>query len=98
MPETPIAELRAMPAAELAQRILQARQELAAMRLKAGQGALERPHEIAARRREIARMMTVLNEQPRGAGAPAAGGSSRTPAKAARSTARRTRRQPAKTR
>jgi ribosomal protein L29 len=105
MAASAMSELRGLPEAELRQRIRQSRQELAAMRLRASQGALERPHEIGARRREIARLMTVLNELgQRAAGASAAPSSPRPvkPAKpvrqAARGATRTPRRQPAKTR
>lgn len=58
-------ELRGMPEAELRQKIDEAKNELAAMRLKASQGTLEQPHQIQTRRREIARMLTIINEQAR---------------------------------
>ena len=60
-------EWQGLPDAELQQRILQSRQELASLRLRASQGALERPHEIRQRRRDIARMLTVLNQAHRSA-------------------------------
>lgn len=60
-------EFRATPAAELRQQASQTRRELDALRLKARQGALEQPHRIRQLRRDLARMLTVLNEQERSA-------------------------------
>jgi len=56
-------EFRALPAAELRQRVSQTRQELDTLRLKARQGALEQPHRIRQLRRDLARILTVLREQ-----------------------------------
>ena len=58
-----IQELRGEAEAELRQKIDQSRKELAALRLRGSQGALEQPHQIPALRRNIARIMTVLREQ-----------------------------------
>ena len=58
-----IQELRGEAEAELRQKIDQSRKELATLRLRASQGALEQPHQIPALRRNIARIMTVLREQ-----------------------------------
>ena len=57
-----IKELRAMPEAELRQRLAQTRKDLSALRLKARQGAVEHPHRIRQTRRDIARMLTALRE------------------------------------
>ena len=56
-------ELRSLPAAELAQRATQWRQELRDRRLKASQGNPEQPHRIRQLRRHIARAMTVRRQQ-----------------------------------
>jgi ribosomal protein L29 len=69
---TSLSELRGMPEAELRQRISQAHQELAHLKVRASQGALERPHEVQSRRKDIARMLTIINEQARNAPAKAA--------------------------
>ena len=60
-----VAELRGVSDEELRQRIGQARKELGLMRVKAGQGVVEQPHLIPALRRDIAKMMTILNEARR---------------------------------
>ncbi len=63
MAEAKIQELRSEAEAELQQRIDQARKELATLRLRGSQGALEQPHQIPLLRRGIARMLTVLRER-----------------------------------
>ncbi len=60
-----ISELRGVSDEELTQRIAQARKELGTMRVKAGQGVVEQPHLIPALRRDIAKMLTILNEARR---------------------------------
>ena len=55
-------ELRGVPPAELSQRVEQTRREIGAIRLKGKQGVLEQPHRIRLMRRDMARMLTVLNE------------------------------------
>ena len=74
MPRTKVSELRGVSEAELRQRIAENRKEIAAIRLKGSLGAIEQPHRIEQMRRDIARMLTVINEQSRGAvaSAPAA--------------------------
>ena len=63
MAGTPVKELRGLPEPELHQRINQLRRELDSLHLRASQGLLEHPHEIGIKRREIARMFTVIAEQ-----------------------------------
>lgn len=55
-------DLRAIPEADLRQRVAEMRKELTVLRLKARQGAVEQPHRIRMMRRDIARMLTVLRE------------------------------------
>ena len=57
-------ELRTLPAAELAQRVTQWRQELRDLRLKAAQGSSEQPHRIRQLRRNLARAFTVQHQHP----------------------------------
>ncbi len=57
---TSMSELQAMPEAELRTRLAEVRKELAALRLRAKQGAVEQPHRIREIRREIARALTLL--------------------------------------
>ena len=59
-----IGELRAMPEGELQQKLADVRKELRDLRLKARQGQLDQPHRIAFLRRDIARMLTLLREEP----------------------------------
>ena len=63
MAGTKIQELRGEAEAELRRKIEQSRKELATLRLRGSQGALEQPHQIPTLRRNIARIMTVLREQ-----------------------------------
>ena len=62
---TSVSELRSLPAVELTQQIAQRRTELAGLRRKARQGALEQPHRIRLLRREIARLLTLVREAER---------------------------------
>ena len=55
-------EFRALPAAELRQRVAESKKELQTFRIKARQGALEQPHRVRQLRRDVARMLTVLQE------------------------------------
>jgi large subunit ribosomal protein L29 len=57
-------ELRSLTAPELSQRVIQWRQELRDLRLKAAQGNVEQPHRIRQLRRNIARALTVQHQQP----------------------------------
>lgn len=56
-------EFRALPAAELRQRVADSKKELDVLWMKARQGGLEQPHQIRQLRRDVARMLTVLQEQ-----------------------------------
>ena len=56
-------EFRALPAAELRQRVTESKRELETLRIKARQGGLEQPHRIRQLRRDVARMLTALQEQ-----------------------------------
>jgi len=55
--------LREMSREELMQRHRELQQELLALRRQAVGGQLEKPHRIREVRREIARVLTVLNEK-----------------------------------
>ena len=59
-------ELRALGEPELQSQLAKAREELAALRLKAAQGTVEQPHKIRQIRKDVARMLTLLNEKPSG--------------------------------
>jgi len=52
-----------MPEAELQRELAQVREEVSTLRLKAKRGSLEQPHQVRQMRRQIARMLTLLNEQ-----------------------------------
>lgn len=54
-------ELRALGHPELQQQLEKTRQELGALRLKAAHSVLEQPHRIRLLRRDIARILTLLN-------------------------------------
>lgn len=58
-------ELRSLPDAELRQRLADRRAELAVLRVKARQSALEQPHRIRLLKREIAYMLTIANSRGR---------------------------------
>jgi len=64
------AELRTTPLGELHNRVAEMRKELAGLRLKARQGAVEQPHRIRLIRRDIARLPTVLAQAPARAAKP----------------------------
>ncbi len=57
------AELRTTAAAELKQKHTELQRQLAELRLKAAQGAVEQPHRIRQLKRDLARVLTVMNEQ-----------------------------------
>ena len=57
-----VKELRAMPDAELQQRLAQTQQDLVGLRLKASHGPMEQPHRIRLLRQEVARILTLLRE------------------------------------
>ena len=62
-----VSELRSMPEAELRRRLTERHAELATLRVKARQGALEQPHRIRLLKREIAQMLTIANTPARSA-------------------------------
>jgi large subunit ribosomal protein L29 len=57
------AELRELKDDELERRLREARQAYFNLRFQHASGALERTSEIRARRREIARLLTIANER-----------------------------------
>ena len=59
----PAKELRGMTAPDLHGQLEKLRRDLWQLRLKAKDGSLQQTHELAAMRRQIARIHTVLNEQ-----------------------------------
>ena len=56
-----IKDLRALGEPELQSQLEKTRQELAALRLKASHGAIEQPHKIRLLRKDVARLLTLLN-------------------------------------
>ena len=54
---------RSAPVEELRKHVEDTRKELVTLTLKARQGAVEQPHRIRQMKRDIARVMTVLNER-----------------------------------
>ncbi len=65
MPDKPVRakELRSMTTSDLQGQLEKLRRDLWQLRLKAKDGSLQQTHELASRRRQIARVHTVLNEQ-----------------------------------
>ncbi len=61
-------EIRNMSDEEMALRLSEAREALFNLRFQHASGALERTSELAARRREIARILTVATERERAHG------------------------------
>ena len=59
-----VSELRGLNAAELTQKYEALRQELRQLRLKATAAGVERPSQFRQLRRDIARILTILREQP----------------------------------
>ena len=55
-------ELRATTAEELRQKREELQRQLAELRLKAAQGAVEQPHRIRQMKRDLARIQTVMHE------------------------------------
>jgi large subunit ribosomal protein L29 len=64
-------EIRDMSESELETRVRESRQELLMLRLRKQTGQVEKTHELRTRRKDIARMETILTEKKRAA-APAA--------------------------
>ena len=71
MAKVKISELRTLQAVELQQRATDLRRELGSLHMKARQGAVEQPHRIRQMRRDVARLLTILGQQPRTSAQPA---------------------------
>jgi large subunit ribosomal protein L29 len=56
-------ELRDLPVEELERKLAETRHELFNLRFQSATGALENPARIQLAKREIARVLTVLNEK-----------------------------------
>lgn len=61
-----IKELRKLSSEDLKKRITEKKEELFTKRMQASSGMLEKPSDIKALRKEIARMKTILNEREMG--------------------------------
>ena len=59
-----VSDLRGLGRAELTQKYETMRQELRQLRLKATAAGVERPSQFRQLRRDIARILTILREQP----------------------------------
>jgi large subunit ribosomal protein L29 len=59
----PLAELRALSPEDLSGKIAEGRRELLDARMKHAVAQLEKTSELKAARRQVARMMTILNEK-----------------------------------
>lgn len=57
-------EVRAMSETELRQRLTELRGELTSVRMKSYRSPMEQPHRIGQMRRDVARILTVLRQQP----------------------------------
>lgn len=55
-------EIRTMTREEIEKKIKDSKSELLDLRMKAATGTLEKPSKISAMKKDVARMMTVLNE------------------------------------
>ena len=58
-----VAELRGMDAAQLREKLAEEREELMRARFRHAAAALEKTPELKARRRQVARIATILNEK-----------------------------------
>lgn len=58
-----VAELRGMDAAQLREKLAEEREELMRARFRHAAAALEKTSELKARRRQVARIATILNEK-----------------------------------
>lgn len=58
-----VAELRGMDAAQLRAKLAEEREELMRARFRHAAAALEKTSELKARRRQVARIATILNEK-----------------------------------
>jgi large subunit ribosomal protein L29 len=65
MPQEKAKELRELNDDQLARRLDEAREALFNLRFQLPSGALERTSELAIRRREIARILTIARERER---------------------------------
>ncbi|MCU0306631.1 MAG: 50S ribosomal protein L29 [Thermoleophilia bacterium] len=65
MPQVKAKELRELNDDQLARRLDEAREALFNLRFQLPSGALERTSELAIRRREIARILTIARERER---------------------------------
>jgi large subunit ribosomal protein L29 len=62
-----VKEVRAMSEGELRARLSEIRAELTSLRFKSHRGSIEQPHRIGQMRRDVARILTLLQERPAGA-------------------------------
>ena len=58
-----VAELRGMDAAQLREKLAEEREELMRARFRHAAAALEKTSALKARRRQVARIATILNEK-----------------------------------
>ncbi len=58
-----VAELRGMDAVQLREKLAEEREELMRARFRHAAAALEKTSELKARRRQVARIATILNEK-----------------------------------
>ncbi len=56
-------EIRKMTREEIEKKIKDSKSELLDLRMKAATGTLEKPSKIDALKKDVARMMTILNER-----------------------------------
>lgn len=68
MPKKEALELRELTDERLANRLDEAREALFNLRFQHASGALERTSEIAIRKREVARILTIVREREEAAG------------------------------
>ncbi|MBL9200382.1 MAG: 50S ribosomal protein L29 [Opitutaceae bacterium] len=59
-------EIRELSPAEINTKIKEKRDELLQLRLRKNTGQVEKPHMFRALRKDIARLLTILNEKQRG--------------------------------
>jgi large subunit ribosomal protein L29 len=60
-------EIRELSPAEIDKKIRELRDELLRLRLKKNTGQVEKPHMFRVLRKDIARLLTILNEKKRAA-------------------------------
>ena len=65
-------ELRALSSGDLELKLRELAQELLSIRLKSRTSGVEKPHQIRALRRQVARVHTILKESERGQRRPSA--------------------------